>query len=400
MSNLHFIVKKANPEIIFWYDVQTDLNIFSKYSKILKKLNIPPRKWHNSKEWIFEQVKISVIFKKNKLIHFSFHGSKKFPHPYFACKHIYHNKKDELDRSQCYEVKKKDVKIINEFFEIAPSIKGIMLYRIWFHEFPSDICAQSNIEGFNFHSCRIDKFPDIFKNLSNLKRINMEFSWIKMPNSFENCKNLKKINFREDCLIDKFPDDIGNCLNLQELIYREPYSFRDYHNFPTHVRDKMGITTLPASIGKIPNLTKIYLRDCVNLRSLPAELAFFPLKNIQLYNSGHLIKNESNLPKSLIDFVSIEWYYGDFEFNNWRTRKKKFDFDLIIDRLSLVYELLETNVLTALISNFREKKIQIIHILGQWAEKTSDQKTKKVFHHFISEIVPKIDLSGGSILFL
>ncbi len=131
------------------------------------------------------------------------------------------------------------------------------------------------------------------------------------------------------------------------------------------------------------------MRDCVNLRSLPKELAFFPLKHIKLYNSGHLIKNKTNLPKLLVNFVLIDWYYGDFDFRNRRNRKKNLDFDLIIDRLTPVYEYLQFNVLTKLISNFRQKKIQIIHIVEQWAEK-SDRGTKKKIQDFIIEIARKL----------
>ncbi len=389
------MIKEKNPHIIFHYDNHTKIKTLSKYSKILNQLKIPQRKWHNSKEWVYEQVKISVSFKENQPIHFSFDGSENFPRPYYASIHISKTDKDDSDRIQCYEVKQKDIKIFQRFFEISPSIKSIMLYRIWFHEFPSCICTLSNLNGFNFHSCRIDKFPNNFKDLSNLKSIYMEFSWIKMPVSFANCKNLETINFREACLIDKFPDDIGNCLNLQELIYNESSSFQEYINLPPKIRDKIGIKTLPASIGKIPNLTKILLRDCVNLRSLPKELAFFPLKHIQLYNSGHLIKNETNLPKSLVNYVLIDWYYGNFVFRNRGNRKKNLDFEQIIEHLTLFYEYLQPNVLTELFSNFREKKIEIIHIFEQWAENTPNINTKKIFLEFINKISPKVEISQG-----
>ncbi len=122
------------------------------------------------------------------------------------------------------------------------------------------------------------------------------------------------------------------------------------------------------------------MRDCVNLRSLPKVLAFFPLKHIQLYNSGHLIKNETNLPKSLVNFVLIDWYYGNFDFNNIGKRRRNLDFDLIIDRLTLVYECLETNVLTALIMNFRRKKNQII---GCWSNELKKNPIKNLKRSFM-----------------
>ena len=398
MADSQYIVKEKDPNIIFWYDAQTDIKTFSKYSKILKQLNIPARKRHNNKEWIYEQVKISVSFRENQPIHFSFDGTENFPRPYYASLHIHENNKNQFDRTRCYEVKQNDIKIINTFFEIASTIKSVMLYMIWFHEFPSEICNQSNLDGFNFHSSRIDKFPDNFKDLSNLKRINMEFSWVKMPNSFANCKKLEKLNFREACLIDKFPDDIGNCLKLQELIYAETYHYQDYLKLSSQIGDKIGITTLPASIGKIPNLTKIELSECFNLRSLPEELAFFPLKHIHLRNSGHLMKNETYLPKSLVDSVLIYWdYLGQFDFKNNKNVKKNLNFDQIIDRLTPVSECLQTNVFSKLIWNFPKKKNNIIRILEQWAEKTNNQETKKIFQDFINKISPKIKISQGNL---
>ena len=297
--------------------------------------------------------------------------------------------KDELDRTRCYEVKKEDIKILREFFELSSSIKGCMFDRIWFHEFPTFICSSPNIDGFNFHSCRIDNFPDNFKNMPNLEAIIMKYSWVKMPNSFANCKNLRKIDFSEACLIDKFPDDIGNCLKLQKLIYAEAYM-----DIPTQARKKIGITTLPPSIGKIPNLTKIKLTGCVNLRSLPEELAYFPLKSIILDNC--MIREESQFLKSVGKNVLINWYnLAASYFDN--AGEIKYDFDLIIERLSNVYECLEINVLEMLIWKFPKKKIQIIRILEQWEEKTSNLEIKRSFKYFIAKYSPKIEIPKGKL---
>lgn len=394
MSNSQYIVKEKDPKIIFEYDSQSDLKTLSKFSETLKELDIPPRKWHNPQGWVYEQVKIWVLFRKNNPVSFSFDGTEKntFSYPYYASRHIHQDNKDDLDRNRCYEVKPSDIKILDKFFKSALTIKGVGLYNIWFRKFPSTICAQPNIEGFNFHSCRIDKFPDNFKDLSNLKTIHMKFSWIKMPNSFANCKNLRKINFEEACLIDKFPDDIGKCLKLQELIYAEAYM-----DIPAKMRYKIGITSLPPSIGKIPNLTKMKLTGCVNLRSLPEELAYFPLKNIWLDNC--MIKKDISLLKSLANHVNITWYnLARLFFEN--VGKIKFDFDLIIDHYAPFYEYLQSNVFEVLIWNFPEKKIQIIRILEQWAEKTSNQDKRKLFQDFISKISPKFEFSQKEILFL
>ncbi len=390
IANSKYIVKETNPKIFFEYDSQTDLKNLLKYSKILKELDVQQRKWQYPQGWVFEKVKIVVSFKKNQPIIFSLQGSeKKFPDPYYVSNNIHHKNKDELDRTRCYEVKKEDVKILRLFFEISPSIKGCMFERIWFHEFPIFICSSPNIDGFNFYSCRIDKFPNNFKDMFNLETIHMKFSWVKMPNSFANCKNLRKINFEEACLIDKFPDDIGNCLKLQKLIYAESYM-----DIPAQARKKIGITSLPPSIGKIPNLTKIKLTGCVNLRSLPEEIAFFPLKSIILDNC--MIRDEQKFLKTVGKNVLINWYnLGASYFDN--TGEIKFDFDLIIERLSPVFECLETNVFEMLIWKFPKKKKLIIRILEQWTEKTSNLEIKRKFQDFVSNFSPKIEIPKGKL---
>jgi hypothetical protein len=379
MSNSQYIIKKAKPKIVFWYDSQTDIRTFSKYSEILKQLNT--------------QVKITVSFKENLPISFSFKGGENnsYSYPYHVSSHIHQDNKDELDRKYCYEVGQKDILILNKFFEKTPrSIESVRFYNIWFHEFLSCICTQNKLKKLTFHSCRIDNFPDKFKNMTNLEDILMRYSWVRMPNSFANCKNLRKIDFSEACLIDKFPDDIGNCQKLQKLIYAEAYL-----DIPAHVRKKIGITTLPPSIGKIPNLTKIKLTGCVNLRSLPEELAFFPLKSIILDNC--MIRDEQKFLKAVGKNVLINWYnLGASYFDN--VGEINFDFDLIIDRLSPIFECLEPNVFEMLIWNFPNKKNLIIRILEQWAEKSSNLEIKEKFQNFISNFSPKIEIPKGRLL--
>ena len=395
------VIKKNNPRIIFYYDDRTDLNMMTKFSNILKQLDIPTRKWHNNKKWIYDKVLISVSFKENKGIKFDIRGSEEnFPRPYYASMGTHEIFKDDVDRTRCYEIAQEDISIFAKFFKNTPYIENVVFYRVWFHEFPSSICSLSHLRNIEFYSCRIDKFSDNFKNLSNLENIYMEFSWAQMPNSFANCKKLRKIEFREACLIDKFPEDIGNCLNLQELIYRESLSYEDYQALPVQIRAKRCITSLPKSIGDIPNLTKIILKNCVNLSSLPKELALFPWKKIRLDNSAHFIEIDTLLPPPLKDYVLIEWDYGEnFYFYNINKRKIP-NFEQLIDLISPLYEILHIKALLGLIKTFPNRTLQIMRILEQWSDNLSVQKNKKKFQDLIDRMSPKVDTPQGNKLYL
>ncbi|MHA1855234.1 MAG: hypothetical protein ACTSYY_04240 [Promethearchaeota archaeon] len=401
------IIKESSPRIQISCDSESDENLISEileFSNILQNLNIPSRKWFNGKNWIFERVNIFIYIKNSEFKSFEISGSQALYYYYASC-NIEEKNKDQIDRLHCYEVTKNDLQIFENFFKSITTIQFCSFKNIWFHQFPLNICKQSNLKRISFYSCRIDEFPDEFKYLSSLEKFEMEFSWANMPISFANCKNLKKIEFIEACLIDKFPDDIGNCKNLKKIIYHENNSkCLEINNLKVQKNEKFGLKTLPSSIGKIPNLTHIELDNCDKLQALPEELAYFPWKSILLNNSGELMKNEKNFPKPLRDSVYIDWEYSNrnnlFYFQSEFRKLIKPEFDVIIDRLYPVYEWLPYETLNKILRKYALNEILFLKILEKWAEETHNKETKKLFYDFITKNSPKIKQNNGDMLFL
>ena len=144
-------------------------------------------------------------------------------------------------------------------------------------EFPYEIAQLKHLERFSltWNECPMEEVFDILSTLPMLRALlffqtdigveNPHF----LPAAFAGCKNLEKIDFsqRQNLLI--LPEEIGAFSNLRSL---------EVANIDYFMGDSALLKSLSESLYDLPNLEKLNVYGCDNLKKLPN--AFQRLKHL------------------------------------------------------------------------------------------------------------------------
>ncbi|WP_416389887.1 hypothetical protein, partial [Robinsoniella peoriensis] len=166
-------------------------------------------------------------------------------------------------------------------------------------EFPVGLTNCRSLKELSLYGRNYAEIPEQISNLANLERLELLFlpTGCKIPESIGELSKLKYLStysvyyndLDKEVGITQLPESIGNCTELEELNLTGA-----------------SITSLPKSITKLKKLAKLDLSQCLNLKSLPADIgALSALTQLDLEVVLPNIGQISVLPDSIVNLTNL-----------------------------------------------------------------------------------------------
>ncbi|KAF3781636.1 TMV resistance protein [Nymphaea thermarum] len=152
---------------------------------------------------------------------------------------------------------------------------------------PEDVSLLVNLHTFDMELCAINRLPQNFGSLSNLRVLNLRgnSNLEKLPPTFSLLRSLQELDLSKCNLSNGvIPNDFGCLSSLKFLML-------DYNDF----------CSLPSSIGDLSALKTLYLRYCQELQSLPQLPASLTFLDISCCNTLERV--------DLTNLVSLQTLY-------------------------------------------------------------------------------------------
>ncbi|WP_027292480.1 leucine-rich repeat domain-containing protein [Robinsoniella sp. KNHs210] len=166
-------------------------------------------------------------------------------------------------------------------------------------EFPGGLTNCRSLKELSLYGRNYAEIPEQISNLANLERLELLFlpTGCKIPESIGELSKLKYLStysvyyndLDKEVGITQLPESIGNCTELEEINLTGA-----------------SITSLPKSITKLKKLTKLDLSQCLNLKSLPADIGgMSALTQLDLEVVLPDIGQISVLPDSIVNLTNL-----------------------------------------------------------------------------------------------